>query len=717
VLFIIGFVSILGQVVILRELNVAFFGTELVYILAMGLWLLCTAGGAVIGRRACTPSDTTIRWLILLAALVLPVDVVLVRSLRVLQGGIPGTYLPFGRQLLSVLLILAPIGIILGLLFQWTAKRFVADHKTLASAYAIESAGGVLGGLVATLLLKYGVQNFATAVLCGLSAVGAILLPLRLLPRLTRSTAIAVFALLVVVLIVSSDIDQDLTRIDHPDLVATRDSPYGRVTITREADQFIVFENDALAFETQGTAAEELVHVAALQRKNAKRVLILGGGLSGILRDILKHSPETADYVELNPVLLDLCRRYLPTEYLKPLESRIVRVHIADPREFVERGTIYDLILVGMPDPTSGLSNRFYTREFFERCAKSLGADGILAFRLTTSQNIWTRSVARRNASIYSALRSVFLDATVLPGRANVVIASMDTLTRDPAILGEELQKRRIATKLVTPQYIHYLYTNDRFFDMASRLVSVSVSPNSDVEPICYRYASMIWLSKFIPAMINWDAGSARVSLQSRATIWGVIALVVCAAFLMIRRRPKLARVGLVAVAGFLGMVLESGLMLHYQVKSGVLYQNVGLLLTAFMAGLTLGSLVILRMAGTTAGGLWSIHRRVGYRLLGGFALVCGSFIALMSLKYPADFFISFLLLLITGFLVSGVFAYASLRGVDEQQTVVSPLYAADLAGGFAGALLGGLLLIPFLGLLESAVVMLALALAAVLLI
>jgi hypothetical protein len=54
-LFVVGFVSILGQVVLLRELNVAFYGVELIYTLALGVWLLFSACGAMIGRRMKTP--------------------------------------------------------------------------------------------------------------------------------------------------------------------------------------------------------------------------------------------------------------------------------------------------------------------------------------------------------------------------------------------------------------------------------------------------------------------------------------------------------------------------------------------------------------------------------------------------------------------------------------------------------------------------------------
>ena len=92
----IGFVSVLGQVVILRELNVAFYGVELIYILAIAVWLLWTAAGALIGRRTYVPSKTTVGALLIGFAVLLPADVVLVRGIRVLFGGVPGAYLPFG---------------------------------------------------------------------------------------------------------------------------------------------------------------------------------------------------------------------------------------------------------------------------------------------------------------------------------------------------------------------------------------------------------------------------------------------------------------------------------------------------------------------------------------------------------------------------------------------------------------------------------------------
>ena len=66
---------------------------------------------------------------------------------------------------------------------------------------------------------------------------------------------------------------------------------------------------------------------------------------------------------------------------------------------------------------------------------------------------------------------------------------------------------------------------------------------------------------------------------------------------------------------------------------------------------------------------------------------------------------------------MSALFAFASLDGVKDQKIVVSPLYAADLLGGCVGSLLGSLIFIPFLGMGQTAGIMIVFALAAWLLI
>ncbi len=64
----VGLISILAQVVLLRELSVAFYGIELIYILAIGVWMLCTAAGAALPRLSARAAQA-LPWLPLLPAI------------------------------------------------------------------------------------------------------------------------------------------------------------------------------------------------------------------------------------------------------------------------------------------------------------------------------------------------------------------------------------------------------------------------------------------------------------------------------------------------------------------------------------------------------------------------------------------------------------------------------------------------------------------------
>jgi uncharacterized membrane protein len=89
-------------------------------------------------------------------------------------GGSPGGYLPFLLQIVGLIISIVPLSFLTGLLFHWTTKRFTLENGTLAKAYAIESLGGVIGGLLSTIFLLLGVQNFSIALIYCLFSFGVI---------------------------------------------------------------------------------------------------------------------------------------------------------------------------------------------------------------------------------------------------------------------------------------------------------------------------------------------------------------------------------------------------------------------------------------------------------------------------------------------------------------------------------------------------------------
>jgi spermidine synthase len=563
ILFIIGLISILGQVVLLRELNVASFGVELVYILALGFWLAATALGALSCRSSRAPRPGLLTIPLLLFAALLPLAVAFARGSRVFAGGVPGAYLPFGEQIVTIGITLLPAGFITGWLFRRAAGFFVSEGRTLAAAYAIESAGGIAGGLLSSLGLHWGVQNFVLALTGALIAAAApLLIAAGARQSQSRLPAVTLCAILLLCLTQAPALDGMMTRWNHPSLLESRDTPYGRISITEREAQVSVFMNNALAFETEGTEAEHFAHLAALQHPRPERILILGGGIEGTVAEVLKHGPVAVDYVEVDPAMIGTVREHLSPQRQEPLGRPGVRIITDDPRRFLQAEGRYDLILIGMPEPASGQANRFYTLEFFKLCRDRLKPEGIVALKIQAAENRWTPQMTERALSIRGALFSVYGNVLIIPGETDVVTASPVSLPSDPQVLIERLRSRGIRSRLISEPFIRYLLTNDRFTEVGETVRTRTAPLNTDRRPICYQLTALLWLSKFYPALIGLSLGEIE-SLMIEKWIWiAAAAGMPLILFFIARMRPSWRGTLLVGVAGFAGMVLETVLIL-----------------------------------------------------------------------------------------------------------------------------------------------------------
>ena len=706
----VGFFSILGQVVILRELNVAFYGIELIYILSFAFWLLGTAIGAAAGRRSYFPKEITIHFIFLLSAILLIIDIIFIRGIRNLFGGVRGGYLPFTTQMIGLLIVLFPIGLLNGLLFQWSAKRFVVDNETLAKAYAIESAGGVIGALCSALFLDFGISNFSIAILCSLCFIFIVIYySFKTTSKLIKSISIIAALVFLILLGSSNRIDLIMTSWNHPYLIESIDTPYNRVTITAPEKQICVFEDDVLSYETQTISAEEFVQMSALQATNFDNVLVLGGGFEGIISELLKLPAKKIDYVEINKNLIKAVQKHLPIELSNSLLNKKVNIIYSDPRKFLQQQKLlYNVILVGMPEPMSAQTNRFYTKEFFEQCANSLNEKGILAFKIQSSENIWTEQLTKRNAGIYNALKSSFDSVVVLPGVVNIFIASKSKLTTDTNLLSKRFNERNLETKLVSPQYIDYIYTNDRFREVQKLISNNSNVVNSDLYPVCFSYTISIWLSKFFPNIAFSETPLLTISEAKKSTLLYMLIILLILLFVVVRKSVIIKRFILVFAAGFIGMVLEIILILLYQNKNGILFRNIGLLIMAFMVGLTLGSYLINK--------LFELKKEKINNWPSSLLFISLSlFIFIIYFLIKSDLMNSLPIIsaaiLFDGILVSGIFSFISLYKVTNQQIVITQLYTSDLLGGCLGSLVASLLLIPTYGFIFSLIFMIVLSL------
>jgi spermidine synthase len=360
------------------------------------------------------------------------------------------------------------------------------------------------------------------------------------------------------------------------------------------------------------------------------------------------------------------------------------------------------VVILDLPEPSTGALNRFYTEEFFREVRAVLNPGGILALGLPAAENYWSPELARRNGSIYHTLRAVFPNVLALPGDTTYFLASADPLEADPDLWGRRLAERGIPTRWVTASYIRYLFTTDRFAQVRDALeATAGVRLNRDLTPVCYYYDLALWLSRFTPRLRGFFERTDLLRLNGVA-----LALAVPVGLARVRRRWAVPIA--VGGAGLAGMMLEVVILLAFQVRHGSLYAQVSLIVTAYMVGMVLGS----RLAASRP---WAAPtaRRALLALMG--ALVVGAAVLPFLLGRPLPAAVFPLLALLGGGWGGAVFPLTLQAERGDVGRAAGRLYGADLAGGCLGALLGGAFFVPLLGIPQTCGVIALLGVAGIL--
>jgi len=157
---------------------------------------------------------------------------------------------------------------------------------------------------------------------------------------------------------------QDLIIFDNP--VMGRMLVLDGVIQTAERDEFMYHEM--------------LVHVPVLAHGAARRLLVIGGGDGGSLREALKHRTiEEAVLVEIDPSVIELSRKWLPSISAGAFDDPRARVVIADGAHYVkETDDRFDVIVIDSTDP-HGPGAVLFSAEFYGDCKRCLAPGGVMA--------------------------------------------------------------------------------------------------------------------------------------------------------------------------------------------------------------------------------------------------------------------------------------------------------------------------------------------------
>lgn len=123
---------------------------------------------------------------------------------------------------------------------------------------------------------------------------------------------------------------------------------------------------------------EMIVHPAMAVNPGIEAVLVIGAGDGGTARELSRYETiKTIDVVEIDKMVIDVCREYLPQTACGFDDPR-VNVMIQDGLKYIRSvENKYDLIIVDSTDPF-GPGEGLFTKEFYGNCYKALKEDGIM---------------------------------------------------------------------------------------------------------------------------------------------------------------------------------------------------------------------------------------------------------------------------------------------------------------------------------------------------
>lgn len=681
-LFLLGFSTIITQVVFIREFITVLSGNELVTGIVLSGWMLLTGSGALAGGKTDFGKFSIRRGFVMLAAI--PVLTMLSVSLLYWLKKMlfpPGTEAGLDATLVSVFLLLFPVCFLSGWLFTCFSALFSeSGNKNLTGkSYAFESVGSLAGGLLFGILTGRYFDTFAN-----LTIVAAFILItaffLLTTGRKIIRFAFPVFAVFLVSCIIIANPDRQLKKMLYPnqEIVKNRVTRYGNLVVTEQAGQQNVYENNDLLFYTNNLMQnEEAVHFAMVQHKNPKSVLLVSGGIAGMIPEIKKHNVDKITCLEINSEIFKAFESF--TDSVS--KDQKVKIVNADIRSFIGRSKEqFDVILMNLPPPSSLGMNRFYTAGFFELLKKSCAENTVICTGLPSTANYAEGNALELNASLWKTLGTSFQNRLFLTGERNYFLASDGNLS--PKI-AERVTSRGIENEYVNQYYIDDALLAQRSESMVSRF-SDAAQVNEDFKPVMFISQMEHWLSIF--------GGKLK---------WLVIVpvLLFAAGFL----KQDRITTGLYT-AGFTAASLEVILLLAYQVWFGSIYLETSLFFAVFMAGLAVGSYFEM-------GVLKNLIKRYYFFqfALALLALVLPVLLAATAKitvwEIPARI-LFFLLVFAVAFVVGNEFQLAAKLQNAGFGQISGRSYSIDLAGSALGAFITVIILLPLAGLVFTSLVL-----------
>ncbi|KAI0394263.1 spermine synthase [Xylariaceae sp. FL0594] len=165
----------------------------------------------------------------------------------------------------------------------------------------------------------------------------------------------------------------------YQDVLIFKSTDYGTVLVLDNVIQCT--ERDEFSYQ------EMITHLAMNSHPNPKKVLVIGGGDGGVLREVVKHEcVEEAILCDIDEAVIRLSKQYLPG-MAAGFNHPKVKVHVGDGFKFLdEYKNAFDVIITDSSDP-DGPAESLFQKSYFQLLHSALREGGVITTQ--GSENQW----------------------------------------------------------------------------------------------------------------------------------------------------------------------------------------------------------------------------------------------------------------------------------------------------------------------------------------
>jgi len=656
-----GIASVVTQLLIIREFLSRLNGNEFIIALILFNWLFVGGIGTLLARPLSRKASVRkFYWISMCLVFLAPVTLLLIRKIYDLifvSGSSIGFYPSFAYTFL-----IAPYSLVVGFVLPYSLiviRNYMEDYSG-TRIYIFDNIGDILGGALFSFFLVYFTTPFQAVLIGHLPLIFALYrLHTTVYAKISTPVAVAIIAL--TALAVATYIEIPTLAPQSGDLIYYQETPYGRIELVKDREQYTIFQNGRPVSSSQNEmAAEEAIHYPLSQINTVKRVLMISAQ-SRMISEAGKYHPETIDYLEIDPALTKL-------EFTSGLLEKFPEVNVIhqDGRQYLKNcENQYDAIIMNLPEPDTFQINRFFTGRFFAMARQHLTDDGILSFSVKGYDSYISDTELQKISSIYCTARRIFSNVLLLPGSRIFFLCSDQRLETDiPKLLDQ---------KQISTSYISGYFYGDVPIERIQRLnrqIKTDAPINSDFAPHLVRILLNEWFEIFT---------------ASPAFFIIILTVINLVYFFYISKEEFV-----LYTTGCFTMGTEILVIFAFQIFFGYIYLQIGAIITVFLAGL---------LPGAVYGEQMRIHGKrlliLTDTILIGLMIAFLTGIVLFSSHLPAA---AFLLFGFTVSLVCGCQFPVALYLHGSGKPAAVKMFSADLIGAAYGTLLTSFLLIPYVG-------------------